>query len=300
MAVVKRSDIAKALQPGINKWWGMSYQQLPLQLEKIFDTFKSSKSYEEDQQLVGTGLFPVKPEGSATAYDKVSQGRNYKYNHLTYSMGVMFTHEMLMDKQYDLGLKKVKFLADSARRTQETVAANILNRAFNSAYTYADGIELIATNHPLVGGGTQSNELATPADLSHAALEQALIDIGNFVDDRGQKMAHRATKLIIPPSLEYEARRILESSLQSGTDFNDINTLKDSGLQIVVANYLTDTDAWFLKTDVSDGLKRFVREPVSAPKRETDFDTDNIKFKVMFRESYGATDFRGIYGSPGA
>lgn len=300
MGIINRSSIAKALQPGVNKFWGMGYKDLPLQLTEIFTTETSTKAFEEDVQLVGTGLFAVKPEGSPVSYDSVRQGYVQRYNHVTYALGVIFTHEAIMDQQYDLGLKQAKFLGMSARRTQETVAANILNRAFNPAYPWADGKELIATDHPRISGGTWSNELATPSDLSHAALEQMLTQIRTMTDDRGNKLAQRGVKLVVPPELEFEARRLLETQAQPGTDFNDINTLTNQGIKLVVNNYLTDPDAWFVITDVMDGLKRFVREPVKAPERETEFDTDNIKFKSRFRESYGVTDPRSIAGSPGA
>lgn len=298
---VNTGNIAKALQVGVNKFWGMGYGKHPLELTQIFDEEMSSKAYEEDIQLVGTGLMPVKSEGSAISYDTIRQGYVQKYTHLTYALGIIFTYEMLSDKQYDLGFKQAKYLGFSARQTQETVAANILNRAFNSSYTYADGVELCSTAHPKISGGTFSNELATAADLSHASLEQALIDIDSFTNDRGLKVAVSGKKLIVPPALRFEAARILKSVQESGTSDNDINAIKsEAGLDMAVNHYLTDSDAFFIKTNCMDGMKRIVREKVGAPVSENDFDTYNAKFKCMFRESYGNTDPRGIFGSPGA
>lgn len=298
---VNTGNIAKALQVGVNKFWGMGYGEHSLELNEIFDEETSSKPYEEDVQLVGTGLMPVKSQGAAVSYDTIRQGYVQRYTHLTYALGIIFTYEMLQDKQYDLGFKQAKYLGFSARQTQETVAANILNRAFNSSYTFADGVELCSTAHPKVSGGTFANELATAADLSHASLEQALIDIDNFTNDRGLKIAVRGKKLIVPTALRFEAARILKSVQESGTANNDINAIRTEGmLDMTVNHYLTDADAWFIKTDCPDGMKRIVRERVGAPKSENDFDTYNAKFKCMFRESYGNTDPRGIFGSPGA
>lgn len=299
--IVNTGSIAKALQVGVNKFWGMGYTDKPLQLTEIFDTEQSSKAYEEDVQLVGTGLFPVKAEGASVQYDSIRQGFVKRYTHVTYAMGIIFTYEMLADNQYDLGLKRAKYLGRSARLTQETLAANVLNRGFNGAYTGADGKALFASDHPNISGGTWRNQLSVAADLSHAALEQALIDIDGFTDDRGLLIGAKGVKLIVPAALRFEAARILKSTLESGTANNDINALRSEAMMpFVVNNYLTDPDAWFVKTDVQDGLKRFQREAPSAPVRENDFDTRNIKFATFFRESYGWTDPRGIFGSPGA
>lgn len=298
MGAVNTGVLAKALQVGVNKFWGMGYGEHPLELTDIFETFDSEKYYEEDVQIVGTGLVPQKAQGAPIAYDMVKQGFTKRYTQVTYAMGIIFTWEMLKYKQYDLGLKQARYLGYSSRQTQETIAANVLNRAFNSSYTGGDGKELCATDHPLQGGGTLRNELATPADLSHAAVEQALIDIGRFVDDRGLKIKVKAKSLIHPIDLQFEAERIFGSSLESGTANNDINVLKGK-LKPVANHFLTDPDAWFIKTDVQDGLKRFVTEKVKAPVSENDFDTYNLKYKTMFAEAYGWTDFRDLFGSPG-
>lgn len=298
MTAVNTGNIAKALQVGVNKFWGMGYGEHELQLTKIFETLDSSKAYEEDVQIVGTGLFPVKSQGAPISYDMVKQGFTKRYSQLTYALGIIFTWEMLKYKQYDLGFKQARYLGFSARQTQETIAANVLNRAFNSSYTGGDGKELCATDHPLQGGGTLRNELSTAADLSPAAVEQALIDIGKFTDDRGLKIAVKAERLIVPVDLQFEAERILMSALQSGTANNDVNTLKGK-MEMAINNYLTDPDAWFIKTNCMDGMKRFVTEAVKAPVSENDFDTYSAKFKTMFAEAYGWTDPRTMFGSPG-
>lgn len=299
MSTVNTGNIAKALQVGVNKFWGMGYGEHALQLTDIFDEENSTKAFEEDVQLVGTGLMPVKAQGASVAYDAIRQGYTQRYTHLTYAMGIIFTYEMLADKQYDLGFKQARYLGFSARQTQETVAANVLNRAFNNSYTYADGVELCSTAHAKISGGTFANELATPADLSHASIEQALIDISNTTDDRGLKIALMGQKIIVPTALQFEVKRILKSIQESGTANNDTNVLREENLKICTNNYLTDPDAWFIKTNCPDGMKRQVREKVGAPESENDFDSYNAKFKCMFRESYGNTDARGIFGSPG-
>lgn len=294
-------NIAKALQVGVNTFWGMGYTDLPLELSMIFDQENSQKAYEEDVQLVGTGLVPVKTEGGAISYDTIRQGYVQRYTHINYGMGIIFTEEMIEDNQYDLGFKQARYLGRSARQTQETIAANVLNRAFDSNYTFADGLELCSLVNPNVSGGTFQNELSTAADLSHTSVEQALIDIDDFTDDRGLQIAVKGKRLILPTALRFEAARILKSVQESGTANNDINAINtEAGLEMAVNHYLTDADAWFVKTDCIDGMKRMVRKAVAPPKSENDFDTSNMKFKCTFRESYGCTDKRGIFGSPGA
>jgi len=299
MAVVNTGSIAKAMWPGVNKFYGLGYNQHSLEYAQIFDTEKSTKLYEEDVIISGTGLAPKKPEGESVSYDSIKQGWTTRYTNVVYALGFIVTREMMEDDQYDLQFKKAQYLGKSIRITQETVAANVLNRAFNSSYTGGDAKEMCATDHPNVAGGTFSNELTTSADLSEASLEQACIDIGGLTDDRGLQIAVLPRKLIIPRQLQFEAKRILKSILQNDSANNAVNALKDMNLDVCMNHYLTDADAWFLKTDCMEGMKYFNRR---APefKNDSDFDTENAKFKGSVRFSVGWTDPRGVFGSPGA
>ena len=248
------------------------------------------------------GLAPVKTEGGAISYDEAEQAFIDRYTHVTYGLGFIITREMNDDGvSLTTALRRAEALAFSIRQTAETVAANVLNRAFNSSYVYGDGLELCSTAHPNQSGGTWKNELDPAADLSEASLEQACIDIAGFTNDRGLKIAVRPKKLIIPRQLIFEAQRILESSLRPGVNDNDINALKSMGMipDIAVNHYLTDTDAFFIKTDCPDGMKYFERRAASFS-TDNDFDTENARFKATFRASWGCTDKRGIFGSPGA
>lgn len=297
--IINTGTLAKAIWPGVNKFWGTGYKAYPQEYTKIFETVSSDKSYEEDVAISGLGLFAQKTQGAGVAYDSIRQGAVSRYTHVVYGSGFMVTREMLEDMQYDLPFKNARALGDAARTTQEIIAANILNRAFNNSYTGGDGVELCSTSHALIAGGTASNKLAVDADLSEASIEQMLIDIAGMTDDRGlQKMA-KARQLIIPRQLQFEAARILKSQQQSGTANNDINAINALGLEIVVNHYLTDTDAWFIQTDVPDGLKCFNRRDVEFT-QDNDFDTENAKFKCTFRKSFGWTDFRQLFGSAGA
>lgn len=302
MGVISTGNFAKDLWPGVNKWYGITYNQYPVEHLSIFDKENSSMAWEEDVGASTFGLAPVKPEGGGITYDEARQGFIDRYTHVTYGLGFMITREMVEDGLAGtVALRRAKALAFSIRQTIETVAANILNRAFNSDYTFGDGKELCATDHPNVAGGTWANELATAADLSEAALEQACIDIANFTNDRGLKIAVRPMKLVIPTALIFEATRILKSELRVGTADNDLNALKNLGMipEVVVNHYLTDNDAWFIKTDVPDGMKHFERRSMEFD-TDNDFDTENARFKSTFRGSWGCTDKRGIFGSPGA
>lgn len=302
--IINTGSVAKALQVGVKEWWGKSYNQHPLEFTKLYDTMDSDKAYEEAVMLVGTGLMPRKAEGAAVAYDSIRQGYVARFNQLTYAMGVIFTYEMLKFKQYDLGFKKAAFIGRSARVTQETINWNVVNRAFTSAYTMGsghDGKELCATDHPNISGGTFSNELATPADFSHAALEQLLIQISNAVDDRGLPVAIRATDVVYPTALQFEVARVLDSIQESGTANNDINAIRtQTNLGRIMSHYLDDADAWFLKTDCPNGMRRFVSEAAGAPVQENDFDTRNLKYASFFMEASGWEDPKGLYGSAGA
>lgn len=248
------------------------------------------------------GLLVQKPEGSGITYDSERQGFITRYQHVVYALGFVITKEMMEDDQYDIvGERKAQGMAFSVRQTKETLAANVYNRAFNSSYTGGDGKEMIATDHPNIAGGTWSNELATPADLSEAALEQACKDIAAFTNDRGLLIGVRPKSLIISRDMPFEAKRILFSDGRPATANNDLNALKVMGMipEVIVNHYLTDLDAWFIRTNVKNGLKHFERRADSFD-MDNDWDTENAKFKATFRSSWGWTDPRAIFGSQGA
>jgi len=302
MGVITTSSFAKALWPGVNAWYGKAYNEYATEWDKMgFEKNSSKNAYEEDLGMSGFCLARVKTEGGAIEYDSERQGFTTRYSHVVYALGFIVTREMFEDDQYDVvGQRKAKGLARSMRQTKEIVAANIYNRAFNSSYKGGDGKEMIATDHPNVAGGTWSNELATAADLSEAALEQAAIDIYALTDDRGLLIAAKPKKLIIASGNQFEAARILGADGRTGTDSNDPNVLKTKGIipEVFVNHYLTDADAWFLLTDVSDGLKYFERRG-DAFEMDNDFDTENAKFKATARYSFGWTDPKAIYGCEG-
>jgi len=302
MSVINTASFAKALWPGINKWWSDSYTAWPTEYTAIFDQFKSDKNFEEEVGFSGFGLFQIKPEGAATSYDTARQSYIARYQHDTYTLGFILTKEMIEDDQYAvIGQKRAKALAESMRETKEVVHANVLNRAFNAAFVGADGVELLATNHPNFSGGTFANELQVAADLSEAALEQSCIDISNFTDDRGNRKSFMAKRLIVPVQLMFEAERILKSDGRVSTANNDLNALKTLGIipEYNVNHYLTDPDAFFIKTNAPDGMKTFERVADSFDDT-TDFDTTNLKYMGRMRFRAGWTDPRGMSGSPGA
>lgn len=302
MSIINSSSFAKALWPGVNAWYGKAYSEYPVEYTKLFETFKSSRAFEEDVGTSGFGLAAVKPEGAPIQYDSERQAYITRYSHVVYALGFMITREAVDDDQYDIvGQRKAQGLAFSMRQTKEIIAANVYNRAFNSSYVGGDGKELLATDHPLFAGGTFANELTTAADLSEAALEQAHIDIAGFVNDRGLLISVRPKGLIIPRQLMFEAKRITAPTGRPGTDTNDVNALKALGLtpEVTVNHYLTDPDAWFLRTDVPHGMKHFERRADSFD-MDNDFDTENAKYKASARYSFGWTDPRGLFGSPGA
>ena len=306
MGIITTSNFAKDLVPGVKTWFGQKYKEYPIEYLDIFEKTNSTRAFEEEMGVTGFGLAAVKTEGSGVAYDDQEQGFVSRYTHVTYGLGFIITREMYEDGiAVTVALRRASALAFSIRQTKEIIGANVLNRAFNPNYTMgpnSDGKELCATDHPNKSGGTWRNELETPADLSEAALEQACIDIAAFTTDRGLKIASMPQKLIIPTSLEFDAMRILESVGQSGTANNDINALKASKKfpkGISVNHYLTDADAWFIQTNCPDGLK-YMERRADAFGTENDFDTENAKFKATFRGSFGWSDPRGIFGSPGA
>ena len=302
MSVINSSSFAKALWPGVNAWYGKAYGEYSTEYNKLFETFKSSKAFEEDVGVSSFGLAVVKPEGAPIQMDSERQAFITRYSHVVYALGFIITREIMEDDQYDVvGQRKAQGLAYSMRQTKEVVAANVYNRAFNSSYTGGDGKELLATDHPNFAGGTWANELTTAADLSEAALEQACIDIAGFTNDRGLLIAAKPKTLIIPRQLMFEAKRILGSDGQVYSADNTLNAIKTMGMipEVVVNHYLTDTDAWFIKTDVPHGMKHFERRADSFD-MDNDFDTENAKFKATARYSFGWTDPRGLFGSPGA
>jgi len=302
MSIINSGSFAKALWPGVNAWYGKAYNEYSVEYTKLFDTYKSSKAFEEDVGISSFGLAAVKPEGAPIQYDSERQAYITRYNHVVYALGFIITREMVEDDQYAVvGQRKAQGLAFSMRQTKEIIAANVYNRAFNSSFVGGDGKELLATDHPLFAGGTWSNELATAADLSEAALEQAHIDIAGFTNDRGLLIAVKPKSLIIPRQLMFEAKRITAPDGRPGTDTNDVNAMKQMGLvpEVVVNHYLTDQDAWFLRTNIPHGMKHWERR-ADGFDMDNDFDTENAKYKATARYSFGWTDPRALFGSPGA
>jgi hypothetical protein len=300
--VINTGSIAKLLWPGLNAVWGKEYAEHPQEWRDLVDSETSDKMYEQDVLMPGFGLAPIKTEGASISYDSTSQGYTTQYTHIAYGLGFVVTREAIDDNQYERkALGSTADLAFSFRQTKENVVANVYNRAFNSSYVGGDGKELIATDHP-IQAGTFSNELATPADLSEASLEDLAVQIMNAVNDRGMKISIMPRALIVPPALVFEATRILKSQLQNDTANNAVNAIRSMGLfpeGVKVNHYLTDTDAYFIRTNAKNGLKLFQR---TSPEftQDNDFDTSNLKYKGYERYSTGWTDPRGLFGSSGA
>jgi Mu-like prophage major head subunit gpT len=307
MGIIASSNFAKALWPGVNAWYGDAYAQYPVEWDKLFEKHTSRKAFEEDVGGSYFSLASVKNEAAPIVYDTSRQGFTSRYNHVVYGLGFIITREIYEDDLYDVvGKQKASALAFSMRQTKEIVGANVYNRAFNTSYVGGDGATLICSaaggsaSAPNIAGGTYTNGPSVACDMSEAALEQACIDIAAFTNDRGLKIAVRPKTLIIPKELMFEAQRILKTEGRVGTDNNDLNALKAMGMipEVVVNHYLTDTDAWFIRTDVQNGLKYFERRKDEFDMDE-DFDTENAKYKATSRYSFGWTDRRQIYGSPG-
>lgn len=298
---INTGNFGKALWPGINAWYGKAYNEFDVEWSKIFTVRKSRKAFEEDVSISSFGLAVQKGEGAAVSYDSEQQGFIDRYTHVVYALGFIITKEMVEDDQYDVvGERKAKGLAYSMRQTKEVVAANILNRAFNSSFTYGDGKELLNSARPNIAGGTWSNIIAVAADISEAALEQACIDIGKYTNDRGLRIAVKPQKLIVPVDLDFEANKIMDTQYEVGTNNNTVNLVRSRFPGGVVINhYLTDTDAWFILTNVPNGMTCFERRE-DAFSQDDDFDTDNAKYKATARYSFGCSDKRSIYGSAGA
>lgn len=299
---INSGSFAKALWPGVNAWYGKSYNDYATEYDKIFEKNSSNRAFEEDVGISSFGLAVQKPEGSPIVYDNERQGFITRYQHVVFALGFIVTKEAYDDDQYDVvGKRKAQGLARSIRQTKEIVGANVYNRAFNASFVGGDGVSMINAAHPNIAGGTWSNQIATASDISEAAIEQAAIDIAGFTDDRGLIIAALPEKLVIPRQLIYETKRILGSDGRVATDLNDLNALKEMGVigGVVTNHYFTDPDAWFILTNVKNGVKYFERDADSFD-MDNDFDTDNAKYKARSRYSFGWTDPRAVYGSAGA
>ena len=302
MAAISRAQELKQLLPGLNALFGEEYTMHENQHAEFYVTENSERSFEEELKLSGFGAAPVKDEGSAISYDTAQESFVARYTHETIAMGFAITEEAMEDNLYvSLSARYTKALARAMAYTKQVKANSLLNNGFCS-FNSGDGVTLFSTAHPLVNGGTNSNRPATGADLNETSLEDAVIQIGKFTDERGLKIAARPQKLIIPSDLQFVATRLLQSDYRVGTADNDINAIKTNGVipeGFVVNNYLTDTNAFFITTDVPDGMKHFVRSPMTTS-MDGDFDTGNVRYKARERYSFGVSDPLGIFGSPGS
>ena len=300
---ISRAQLLKELLPGLNALFGLEYAKYGEEHKEIFETETSERSFEEETKLSGFSAAAVKNEGAALAYDNAQEAFTARYTHETIAQGFALTEEAIEDNLYDsLSGRYTKALARSMAYTKQVKAANILNNGFNAAFAGGDGVALFATNHPLVSGGTNANRFTTNADLNETSLENAVIQIAAWTDERGLLIAARPTKLVIPPALQFVATRLLETELRVGTADNDINAIKNNGSisgGYTVNHYLTDPNAFFLCTDVPNGMKHFVRTPLQNS-MDGDFDTGNVRYKSRERYSFGFSDPLGMFGSPGA
>ena len=304
MAVISRSQLVKELEPGLHALFGLEYKRWEREHAEIFTEETSERAFEEETLITGFGAAPTKSEGASVEFDSAAEQWTARYVHETVALAFAITEEAVEDNLYDtLSRRYTAALARSMAYTKQVKAANVLNNAFSSSFPGGDGKELIATDHPTVQAGTQSNEPSTAADLSESSLENAIISIGGFADDRNIPVAVQARKLVIPKELAFTAQRILKSELRVGTADNDVNALISMGMfpeGYVVNHYLTDTDAFFILTDLTNtGLKMFQRRPLKTS-MEPDFETGNMRFKASERYSFGFSDWRCIFGSPGA
>jgi len=301
---ISRAQLLKELLPGLNALFGLEYATYGEQHKEIYDTETSERSFEEETKLSGFSAAPVKNEGSAIAYDNAQEAFTARYNHETIALGFSLTEEAIEDNLYDsLSARYTKALARAMAYTKQTKAASVLNNGFSAGvYAGGDGVALFSTSHPLVSGGVNSNTQSTPADLNETSLEAAVIQIAAWTDERGLLIAAKPKKLIVPPALQFVATRLLETQLRVGTTDNDINAIVNNGSipeGYTVNNYLTDTNAYFLCTDVPNGMKHFIRSPL-ANSMDGDFDTGNVRYKSRERYSFGFSDPLGMFGSPGA
>jgi hypothetical protein len=300
---ISRSQLLKELLPGLNALFGLEYAKYGEEHKEIYETETSERSFEEETKLSGFGQAPVKNEGAAISYDNAQEAWTARYTHETIAMGFSITEEAVEDNLYDsLSSRYTKALARGMAYTKQVKAAYVLNNAFAGGPTYGDGQVLCSTAHPLVNGGTNSNRPTTGVDLNETAIENAVIQIAAWTDERGLLIAAKPKKLVIPPALQFVATRLLETELRVGTTDNDINAIKNNGSipeGYAVNHFLTDTNAWFLLTDVPNGLKHFVRTPMQTG-MDGDFDTGNVRYKARERYSFGVSDPLGIFGSPGS
>jgi len=301
---ISRAQLLKELLPGLNALFGLEYATYGEQHKEIYDTETSERSFEEETKLSGFSAAPVKNEGSAIAYDNAQEAFTARYNHETIALGFSLTEEAIEDNLYDsLSARYTKALARAMAYTKQTKAASVLNNGFSAGvYAGGDGVALFSTSHPLVSGGVNSNTQSTPADLNETSLEAAVIQIAAWTDERGLLIAAKPKKLIVPPALQFVATRLLETQLRVGTADNDINAIVNNGSipeGYTVNNYLTDTNAYYLCTDVPNGMKHFIRSPL-ANNMDGDFDTGNVRYKSRERYSFGFSDPLGMFGSPGA
>ena len=300
---ISRAQLKKELLPGLNALFGLEYKRYGEEHKEIYEIETSERSFEEETKLSGFSAAPTKYEGNAIAYQNAQEAWTARYNHETIALGFSLTEEAMEDNLYDtLSARYTKALARSMAYTKQVKAANVLNNAFSGSYLMGDGVALCSASHPLINGGTNSNIPSVASDLNETALENAVIQIAAWTDEQGLLIAAKPKKLVIPPALQFVATRILETSLRVGTTDNDINALKNNGAipeGYTINHFLTDTNAWFLTTDVPNGLKHFIRVPL-ATAFEGDFDSGNTRFKARERYSFGFSDPLGIYGSAGA
>ena len=300
---ISRAQLLKELLPGLNALFGLEYARYGEEHKEIYETEKSERSFEEETKLAGFSAAPVKNEGSAIAYDNAQEAFTARYNHETIALGFSITEEAVEDNLYDsLSARYTKALARAMSYTKQVKAASVLNNGFTASYTGGDGVSLFSTAHPLVNGATNSNRPSTNADLNETSLENAVIQIAAWTDERGLLIAAKPRKLIIPPALMFVATRLLETNLRVGTTDNDVNALKNNGSipeGYTVNHFLTDSNGWFLTTDVPNGLKHFERTPLSTS-MDGDFDTGNVRYKSRERYSFGWSDPLGVFGSPGS
>ena len=300
---ISRAQLLKELLPGLNALFGIEYARYGEQHKEIYETESSERSFEEETKLAGFGAAPVKNEGAAIAYDNAQEAWTARYTHETIAMGFSITEEAVEDNLYDsLSSRYTKGLARGMAYTKQVKAASILNNAFSGSFLYGDGVSLCSTSHPLVNGSVNSNRPATMVDLNETSLENAVIQIAAWTDERGLLIAAKPKKLVIPPALQFVATRLLETQNRVGTADNDLNALKSNGSipgGYTVNNFLTDTNAWFLLTDIPNGMKHFVRAGMKTS-MDGDFETGNVRYKARERYSFGVSDPLGIYGSSGS